>query len=214
MSQKLIRSLCLLLLLVGQFCPAMGQQVSSAREVMEHTTAALRKAGGVEACFNIRLPEGVTQGTICLKGEKFVLEAEGVKTWFDGHTQWSYLAANEEVNVTLPTPEELQAINPYALLALYRKGYDLKLDARKRLEGTPVYEVTMTAADARRDLQVMVLSVSRENYRPLQIRLTERGGTPLATITITSYRTGLDYPDSFFVFDARQYPDAEVIDLR
>jgi len=31
-------------------------------------------------------------GTFTLKGSRFVLEMEALKAWFDGKTQWSYVA--------------------------------------------------------------------------------------------------------------------------
>ena len=62
-----------------------------------------------------------------MKGDKFLLETEGVTTWFDGRTQWSYLASSDEVNVSEPTLEELQSINPYSWLSLYKQDYKLKV---------------------------------------------------------------------------------------
>lgn len=99
------------------------QQQSQAKAVLDKTAEAFRKAGGVKADFIIKfvtngLVEGSESGTIQLKGEKFVLKASEVITWFDGKTQWSYVVRNDEVNVSNPTQEELQQINPYTFLYL------------------------------------------------------------------------------------------------
>ena len=69
--------------------------------------------------------EGSESGTIQLKGEKFVLKASEVITWFDGKTQWSYVVRNDEVNVSNPTQEELQQINPYTFLYMYQKDFPI-----------------------------------------------------------------------------------------
>ena len=97
------------------------QQQSQAKAVLDRTADAFRKAGGVKADFVVKavtngLAEGAENGTIQLKGEKFVLKTSDVVTWFDGKTQWSYVAKNDEVNVSSPTQEELQQINPYISL--------------------------------------------------------------------------------------------------
>ena len=107
------------------------QQQSQAKAVLDKTAEAFRKAGGVKADFIIKsvtngLVEGSESGTIQLKGEKFVLKASEVITWFDGKTQWSYVVRNDEVNVSNPTQEELQQINPYTFLYMYQKGFSYK----------------------------------------------------------------------------------------
>lgn len=76
--------------------------------------------------FTVRTSEALRRHNP-LEGDKFTFRGDGVTTWFDGHTQWSYLSSADEVNVSEPTPEELQSINPYALLSLYEQGYKLKL---------------------------------------------------------------------------------------
>ena len=105
------------------------QQQSQAKAVLDKTAEAFRKAGGVKADFIIKsvtngLVEGSESGTIQLKGEKFVLKASEVITWFDGKTQWSYVVRNDEVNVSNPTQEELQQINPYTFLYI-RKDFPI-----------------------------------------------------------------------------------------
>ena len=104
------------------------QQQSQAKAVLDKTAEAFRKTGGVKADFIIKsvtngLVEGSESGTIQLKGEKFVLKASEVITWFDGKTQWSYVVRNDEVNVSNPTQEELQQINPYTFQYMYQKGF-------------------------------------------------------------------------------------------
>ena len=136
-----------------------------------------------------------------------------MKTWFDGRTQWSYLAGSDEVNVSEPTPEELQSINPYALLSIYKQGYHMKLGKTSTYSGKPAYEVVLTASSKKQDLQCVILYVSKDSFQPLCISMSQKGGGSVA-IRITSYKTGQSYNDSFFTFDKKAYPTAEVIDLR
>lgn len=213
MKNILLVGLCLLALAL----PVSAQQ-SDAREILERTEAAFRRAGGIEAGFTVQTYlngalEGSSEGVIRLKGAKFVLDTEGVKTWFDGRTQWSYLAGSDEVNVSEPTPEELRSINPYSLLSVYKHGYGLKLGKNASYSGNPAYEVILTASDRKQDMQSITFFVAKDDYRPLGIGLTEKGGSSL-NIRIKSYKTGQTYADSLFVFDKKAYPTAEVIDMR
>ena len=121
---KLLLGVLLLL-----FAVPMSAQQPDAKNILERTAEAFRKAGGVKLAFTVNEQQGSYAGVLYLEGEKFVVETEGMKTWFDGHTQWSYVASADEVNVSEPTQEELQTLNPYAWLSLYKQGYRLKLSS-------------------------------------------------------------------------------------
>lgn len=196
------------------FALPMSAQQPDAKDILERTAEAFRKAGGVKLAFTVHEQQGNYAGVLSLKGEKFVVETEGMKTWFDGHTQWSYVASADEVNISEPTQEELQTLNPYVWLSLYKQGYGLKLGSVGSKQGKASYCVVMTATDKRKDPESIRLYVAKDTYRLLQVDLTPRGSKQPTTILIDSYRTGQSYPAGFFVFDKKSHPTAEVIDMR
>ena len=163
---------------------------------------------------NDGLLEGRENGIIQLKGEKFMLKTSETTTWFDGKTQWSYMVRNDEVNVSNPTQEELQQINPYTFLYMYQKGFSYKLGTVKVYQGKAVREVILTANDKKQELESITLYVTKSTYEPVYIQLQQRGQKTRNEITVTAYQTGLDYADHVFTFDRKAYPTAEVIDLR
>lgn len=198
--------------------PVFVQKQAQAKLVLDKTAAAFEKAGGVRADFSVQAFNkgeslGTASGTIKLKGEKFLLKTAETVSWFDGQTQWSYLTASDEVNISTPTKEELQGINPYALLYIYKKGFGYTLGTEKNFQNKSVYEVILTATDKKQELSRIVLYVTKDTYQPVGIVVEQRDGSR-SEITITGYRTGLELDDSVFVFDKKQYPSAEVIDLR
>ena len=190
MKNVLLICICLF----GLVLPLSAQKMD-AKDILDRTATAFRQAGGIQADFTVQT------------------DADGVKTWFDGRTQWSYLANNDEVNVSEPTPEELQSINPYALLSIYRQGYHIKLGKADIYGGKPAYEVILTASNRKQDLQCVIIYVTKDTFQPLCISMTQKGGNSVA-IRITSYKTGESYNDNLFIFDKKAYPTAEVIDLR
>lgn len=203
--------------LFGLALPLSAQKLD-AQDILDRTATAFRQTGGIQADFTVQtyakgVLQGSSVGTIRLKGEKFLLDADGVKTWFDGRTQWSYLTNSDEVNVSEPTPEELQSINPYALLSIYKQGYHMKLGKIDVYGGKPAYEVILTASDRKKDLQCVIIYVTKDTFQPLCISMTQKGGNSVA-IRITSYKAGESYNDHLFTFDKKAYPTAEVIDLR
>lgn len=192
-----------------QALPASAQ--GEARDIVRRAADAFLRSGGVNVSFSLRSPEGQSAGVIRLKGEKFVLEAGGMTTWFDGHTQWTYLPDSDEVNVSEPTDEELQTLNPYACLSLYDRGYDLKLLPS---EASGQYKVEMVARSPEAQVSRLVLWLDKSGLQPVKFSLTLAGSVEPTVITVLDYRTGQTYADAMFAFNPREYPTAEVIDLR
>lgn len=184
----------------------LAQKDKQAREILDKTTSALQQAGGIRATF-----KGTGSGTLLLKGNRFYLNSDGIQSWFDGTTQWSYLKNSEEVNVSTPTPEELQTINPYALLSIYKHGYNYKYIGVKKRNGKQGFEV-MLIPEKKQDITSITLFVSN-TYQPLYIKV-EQNNKPASEIIVTSYQTNQPLDDATFKFDKKKFPDAEVIDLR
>lgn len=205
-----------LLAVFGMLCLALplAAQQSEAKEVLDRAAEAFRKGGGVRLAFSVRAPEGNSNGTIRLKGAKFRLDTEGMTTWFDGRTQWSYLASSDEVNISEPTPEELESINPYAWLSLYNHDYKLKLSQTGNASDQTTYKVVMTATRRDQDMQCIIVYIEKGTFRPLKLSMVQRGSKEAVVVLINSYRAGEKYDDSLFVFNKKDYPTAEIVDLR
>ena len=198
---------CMLLCLA---LPVLAQQ-EGARDILRRAADTFLREGGVYVSFSLRSSEGLSSGTLRLQGEKFVLEAGGMTTWFDGHTQWTYLPSSDEVNISEPTDEELQTLNPYAWLYLYDREYDLKsLPA----ETSGQYKIEMSARSAGEQVERLVLWLDKSGLHPVKFSLTLAGNVEPTLITVRDYRTRQPYTDAMFVFDPGEYPTAEVIDLR
>ena len=196
----------LLVLILFLSVSLSAQKDKQAREILDKTTNALQQAGGIRATFG-----GTGNGTLLLKGNQFYLNSGGIQSWFDGKTQWSYLESSEEVNVSNPTPEELQTINPYALLSIYKNGYNYKYAGTKSRNGKQGFEVILTPEN-KQDITSITLFVSH-TYQPLYIKV-EQNNKSANEIIVTSYQTNQPLDNATFKFDKKKFPNAEVIDLR
>ena len=101
----------------------------TAKSVLDKAAANITVKSGVQAKFKMTGSMGNTSGTIAIKGRKFHATTPQAIVWFDGKTQWTYMKNNDEVNVTTPTESQLQAINPYNFINLYKNGYDATLNS-------------------------------------------------------------------------------------
>ena len=196
----------LLVLILFLSVSLSAQKDKQAREILDKTTNALQQAGGIRATFG-----GTGNGTLLLKGNQFYLNSGGIQSWFDGKTQWSYLESSEEVNVSNPTPEELQTINPYALLSIYKNGYNYKYAGTKSRNGKQGFEVILTPEN-KQDITSITLFVS-QTYQPLYIKV-EQNNKSANEIIVTSYQPNQPLDNATFKFDKKKFPNAEVIDLR
>ena len=109
---------------------SIGLHAESAKSILDKAAATVSNPNGVQANFEMRSKQfGNTTGSISIKGKKFHASTPQAIIWFDGKTQWTYMKQNDEVNVSSPSEEELQAINPYNFINIYKKGF--KLSAKK-----------------------------------------------------------------------------------
>lgn len=197
------------------FALPLMAQAEEAEAILDRTAEAYRKAGGIEINFTARAAGTVPQsGVLRLKGEKFLLELFDGKTWFNGHTQWTYVEATNEVTITEPTPEELKDINPYAWLTLHKRGYKATLvsDATEK----DVYKILLTPKERKQgETQLcMTLCIKRGSYTLARVVSDFAGEPPTLEITVDSYKTNQPYDDSTFEFTKSYVPSSEFIDLR
>lgn len=192
---------------VGITLTAGAQTDPKAEQVLDNAAQAYNRAPGVEVQF-----EGTQQGSLFMKKDCFFLDCGDVKSWFDGTTQWSYVASNEEVTVSNPTPEELQATNPYAIISSYKTMYRCRYEGLQAYKGKQVHCIVLTPTDPDSQVQAVTLRLSTD-YRPVSVRVDAEGGDT-QTFDVVRYRKADNLSPSTFRFDVKQYPGTEVIDMR
>ena len=198
------RNILALIALITLSCGAMAQP---AKAVLDKVAAVVSNKGGASASFRIASSQyGNTTGSIAIKGRKFKTTTPAATVWFDGTTQWTYMARSNEVNINTPTEGELQAINPYNFINMYRTGFTYKM----KTVGTN-YQVHLTATNKPRQIQEMYITVNKSTYVPTQIKM--RQGANWSTIVISNFKKA-NLNDATFTFNAKAYPKAEIIDLR
>ena len=178
----------------------------TAKSVLDKAAANITVKSGVQAKFKMTGSMGNTSGTIAIKGRKFHATTPQAIVWFDGKTQWTYMKNNDEVNVTTPTESQLQAINPYNFINLYKNGYDATLNSSGK-----DYVVHLTASTKDKKIRELFIRVNKSSNTPTQVKLLQ--GTKWTIFDISDLKKQ-SVPDSQFRFNAKDFPQAEIIDLR
>ena len=202
MKKTVLTMIMVLAALVGY-----AQNAATAKSVLDKTAAVIGRKGGACANFTISSQKnGSTSGTIAIKGNKFHARTPQAIVWYNGKTQWSYMKSTNEVNISNPTEAQRMSMNPYQFINMYKSGYTL---AMKDMGAN--YQIHMTAQNKQRSVQEMYILINKKTYVPSQIKM--RQGNDWSTINVSNFKAQ-NQSDNTFVFRAKDFPTAEVIDLR
>ena len=186
---------------------SLGAFSQTAKQVLDKTAKVIGNKGGASASFQMSSPKyGSASGTIAIKGNKFNAHTAQATVWYDGKTQWTYLKKTNEVNVSNPTQAQQMSMNPYTFINIYKTGYNMDMKS-----SGANYEVHLTAQNKKRSVQELYITINKKSYVPSQVKMRQ-GGT-WSTIKISNFKAkGIS--NSTFVFNSKDFPNAEVVDLR
>lgn len=182
-----------------------AQNATQARKILDKTASIIGNKNGASANFSISGKYGNTSGTISIKGNKFNARTAQAIVWFDGKTQWTYVKANQEVNINTPTEAQQQSMNPYKFINIYKNGFNLSM---KNVTGG--WQIHMYATNQKRTIKEMYITIGK-NYLPQTVKMRQSNGW--TTIKVSNFKAQ-KLNDNIFRFNAKDYPQAEVIDLR
>ena len=121
-------------------------------------------------------------------------------------TQWTYMKKTNEVNVSNPTQAQQMSMNPYTFINIYKTGYTSTM---KTIGSN--YKVRLVAQNKKRTVQELILTIDKKSYIPSQIKM--RQGNTWSTITVSNFKAK-SISNSTFVFNSKDFPKAEIVDLR
>lgn len=182
-------------------------QAQNAKDVLDKCAAVVSNKDGVKASFRMESARyGSSSGTIAVKGRKFCVTTDIASIWFDGKTQWTYLKKNDEVSVTTPTEVQLQTLNPYNFITMYKKGFKHTMTTN-----ASSYNVHLTADNSSKKISEMFITIDKKSFTPTEVKVLQ--GNKWTTFKISNLqKSKLD--DAMFRFSSKDFPTAEVIDLR
>ena len=194
----------LLLALVSTL--SFGQNASQARSILDKAASVIGRKGGATANFSISGKYGNSSGTIAIKGNKFRATTPDAIVWYDGKTEWTYIKKNEEVNVSTPTEAQQQAMNPYKFITIYKNGFNLSMTST-----ASDHKIHLVAQNQSRTIKEMYIIVDKRTNLPKQVKMRQQNGW--STINISNFKA-VNQSDATFRFNSKDFPHAEVIDIR
>lgn len=189
----------------------------TAKQVLDKTAAVFSNKNGVSAAFHIKDDKGnnLANGRFLVKGKKYCLRSDKMLVWYDGKTQWAAInhGAKGIDEVNMSTPKSSDFFNPADFIYIYRQGYTYTM----KEEGSR-YVVHLKATAKNNPIQEAYISVYQGSvagvaYTPSYIKfLRNNKWTTISISTFSVHQKPL--ADATFRFNSKDFPQAEVIDLR
>lgn len=188
---------------------SLSANANDTNSILANASNKLVNNKSISATFSLINNGKPEQGAITIAGDKFTITTDELSTWFDGKTQWTYSPSINEVNISEPTPDELQLINPFAIIKNFKTEFNAKL-----LSNTNgVCKILLTPKNKNASIKNIELSLNSSSFFPTLVVINATNNIK-TTIKVKSIKTGDTLPASTFTFYAKNYPNIEIIDLR
>jgi outer membrane lipoprotein-sorting protein len=206
-------------LLIALFSQA--QQDTKAKGILDEVSGKTKTFKTISADFSFSMENKAmsinekNDGSIKLKGQKYIVDlpGAGMKIYSDGKTNWTYMKQGNQVTISNIEDSGNDLMDPSSLFSIYEKGFTSKFVAEKNVGGKPVYQIDLFPDKKEYEVSKIAIEI---NKATMMIQSAQLFGTDsnVYGIVVKKMETNKDISDSDFVFDAKKFPDIEVIDLR
>jgi outer membrane lipoprotein-sorting protein len=158
--------------------------------------------------------QNTSKGTITMKGEMYRLNFMDSEAFFDGKTLWNYIPEVNEVNISDPELNDGDLLNnPKQLFTVYENDFKYQL-IKTIVEGNVNYAlVDLYPINLDEEYSRIRLQINTNEYFLSSATIFGKDGSNYS-IKISNYKTDLEFQDSYFTFDEKEYKGVEVVDLR
>jgi outer membrane lipoprotein-sorting protein len=155
------------------------------------------------------------EGILQLKGQKYLVELPdvGVKVYSDGETLWNYMEDGNQVTISNLEDGGSELMDPSTVFTIYEKGFQSKYVGEKK-EGNKIYHQIELFPDSEEyEVEKILISVD-DSDKMIKSAILHGTDGNLYSVDVKNMDTGMNLPDSHFVFNPGKYTDLEIIDFR
>jgi outer membrane lipoprotein-sorting protein len=143
---------------------------------------------------------------------KYKVTMTDQELYSDGKSQWTYLKANKEVQVT-DVDNNTDGINPAKIFTIYEKGYKYLFTGEKKVGTKTLQTIDLSPLDIKKSIFKIRLTIDKAAKQITNVVIFDKSGNRY-TYAIKSFTPNVKVAESAFAFDAKKYPGVEVVDLR
>ncbi len=206
-----------LLLAVNVF----AQNDSKSQLILENVSKKINKST-IQADFIFSIKNSQMElnqknkGTILMKNKRYFIEIPnaGIKIYSDGQSTWNYMANGNQVIISSVNDQNNDLMNPSTLFTIYNNNdYQSKYIGKKSKKGVQYEQIELLPKDDDSDFSKIELLVNKKQSMLHLVKLHAKDNS-LYQIEIEKMNTNSTISDNKLAFDASQYPDVEIVDLR
>lgn len=147
-----------------------------------------------------------------VKGDKFHASYGENTRISNGYKSWTIMKEDKTVYVTDADDDDEDAINPKKLMTAWETGFNAKYDKETTLGSEKVHVINLYPKNPKTvEYHTITLYISTSTNELKKATLKSKDGTVM-NYTVTKFQSGVDIPDSKFVFDKSKYPGYKVIE--
>ena len=148
-----------------------------------------------------------------MKGTKYRVSFVGQEIFCDGNNVWTYDKSSNEVTIT-KLDVSSNTLTPQKLFTnFYDKDFLYKLNGEKKAAGKVMQEIEMTPNDKTKPFHKVYLTIDKNAKTIYSTRVLEKAGNRYS-YTVNVLNGNANIPDSKFVFNKKDFPGVEEVDLR
>jgi len=147
--------------------------------------------------------------TIYNPEEKQAIDEEIIS---DGKSQWTYVKKNKEVELT-DVDNSNESLNPAQIFTIYEKGYKYVYNGDAKVDGKLCQVIDLTPEDEKKPFFKIRLSIDKVKKQIFSAMIFDKNGSRYNYV-IRTFTPNVKVSESTFTFDKKNYPGAELVDLR
>ncbi|NNE28392.1 MAG: outer membrane lipoprotein carrier protein LolA [Saprospiraceae bacterium] len=168
--------------------------------------------------LSIEFPEEdpeIQKGILTMARDKYKLDMESQSIYCDGTDIWLHLKNRNEVQInTYEDTGDSDIMSPKDLFRIYeQEDYIYALSNEFVENGIPVQQIEFKPTDPNSEYSKMRLTLDKKGLNMIRLKAFAKDGSRF-TLSVDKFDTNLDMPSSFCEFDASQFPNIIVEDLR
>lgn len=197
---------------------AQAQVVDAkAKSILDNVAAKAKTFKNMKFDFTYRMidkahdVDNELKGTIVMEGDKYFLTMMGRQVISDAKTVWTYSADDEEIQVNNADPSK-NAFSFLKLLTSVNDDFNAKLIKTVKEGTNSFYIVDLVPTKTQSYYKVRLKIDQAENWVKEAI-IYEKDNTEYV-FSVVKFSANLSLPATYFNFDVKKYPEADVVDLR